>query len=42
MERSRGVELSKLWDGMSGPEKFQVVRQLVTFKKALVSSHFPM
>ncbi|KAE8151530.1 phosphotransferase enzyme family protein [Aspergillus avenaceus] len=42
MERSRGLELSKLWDQLPGSEKFQIVRQLVGFEKALTSSPFPM
>ncbi|KGO76261.1 Aminoglycoside phosphotransferase [Penicillium italicum] len=42
MERSRGVELSKLWDDIPGPDKLQIVRQLVVFEKALVSTRFPM
>ncbi|PWY89763.1 phosphotransferase enzyme family protein [Aspergillus heteromorphus CBS 117.55] len=42
MERSRGVELSKLWDDMPGPDKLQIVKQLVGFEKALVSTQFPM
>ncbi|PWY91337.1 hypothetical protein BO94DRAFT_573791, partial [Aspergillus sclerotioniger CBS 115572] len=42
MERSRGVELSRLWDDMPGSEKFQIVKQLVGFEKSLVSSQFPM
>lgn len=42
MERSRGVELSKLWDDMPGPEKLQIVQQLVGFEKSLVSTRFPM
>lgn len=42
MEKSRGVELSKLWDDIPGPDKLQIVRQLVEFEKALVSTQFPM
>ncbi|CAI7631491.1 unnamed protein product [Penicillium glandicola] len=42
MEKSRGVELSKLWDDMPGPDKFRIVQQLVGFEKALVSTPFPM
>ncbi|RAK95744.1 phosphotransferase enzyme family protein [Aspergillus ibericus CBS 121593] len=42
MEKSRGLELSKLWDGMPGSDKFQIVKQLVGFEKRLTSSRFPM
>ncbi|KAJ6149594.1 Aminoglycoside phosphotransferase [Penicillium samsonianum] len=42
MEKSQGVELSKLWDGIPGPDKLQIVQQLVEFEKALVSTRFPM
>ena len=42
MERSRGVELSKLWDDMPGPDKLQIVHRLAGFEKALVSTQFPM
>lgn len=42
MEKSRGVELSKLWDGTPGPDKLQIVQQLVEFEKALVSTRFPL
>lgn len=42
MERSRGVELSKLWDDIPGPDKLQIVRQLVGFEKTLVSTRFPV
>ncbi|KAJ5406111.1 hypothetical protein N7465_007395, partial [Penicillium sp. CMV-2018d] len=42
MERSRGVELGKLWDDIPGPDKFEIVQQLVGFEKALVSTRFPM
>lgn len=42
MERSDGLELSKVWDCMPGSNKFQIVRRLVEFEKALTSSHFPM
>ncbi|RJE21579.1 Phosphotransferase enzyme family [Aspergillus sclerotialis] len=42
MERSRGVELSKIWDDIRGIDKFQILKQLVGFEKALVSSRFPM
>ncbi|GAB1217885.1 hypothetical protein ATERTT37_007128 [Aspergillus terreus] len=42
MERSQGVELSKHWDEIRGPAKFEIVKQLVQFEKSLSSSHFPM
>ncbi|KAG2420999.1 hypothetical protein HFD88_000614 [Aspergillus terreus] len=42
MERSQGVELSKHWDELRGPAKFEIVKQLVQFEKSLSSSHFPM
>ncbi|KAJ5972391.1 Aminoglycoside phosphotransferase [Penicillium vulpinum] len=42
MEKSPGVELSKMWDDISGPEKLQIVQQLVEFEKALVSTRFPI
>ena len=42
MERSRGIELSKFWNDMPGSDKLQIVKQLVEFEKALVSTRFPM
>ncbi|KAJ6186450.1 hypothetical protein N7519_007751, partial [Penicillium mononematosum] len=42
MERSRGVELGKLWDDLPGPDKFEIVQKLVGFEKVLVSTRFPM
>lgn len=42
MERSRGVELGKLWDDIPGPDKFEIVQQLVGFEMALVSIRFPI
>ncbi|OQE93061.1 hypothetical protein PENNAL_c0006G00637 [Penicillium nalgiovense] len=42
MERSRGVKLGKLWDDIPGPDKFEIVQQLVGFEKALVSIRFPI
>ncbi|KAJ5783417.1 Aminoglycoside phosphotransferase [Penicillium psychrosexuale] len=42
MEKSRGVELSKLWDDLRGPDKLQIVQKLAEFEKALVSTPFPM
>ena len=42
MERSRGVELSKIWGDIPGTDKFQILKQLVGFEKALVFSRFPM
>jgi hypothetical protein len=42
MERSRGIELSKVWGDLSGPDKFEIVKKLVGFEKSFVSSRFPM
>ncbi|KAH7359797.1 phosphotransferase enzyme family protein [Pyrenochaeta sp. MPI-SDFR-AT-0127] len=42
MERSRGVELGKVWDDMSWEERLEVVRALVGYEKAFVSAKFPM
>ncbi|KAJ5375106.1 Aminoglycoside phosphotransferase [Penicillium concentricum] len=42
MEKSQGVELSKLWDDILGPDKLGIFQQLVDFEKALVSPQFPM
>jgi hypothetical protein len=42
MERSGGVELSKIWDKLSWEERLEVVRTLVGYEKAFVSATFPM
>lgn len=42
MERSRGIELGKIWDDLPGPDKFEIIKKLVEFDKALVSTQFPM
>ena len=42
MERSRGIELGKIWDDLPGPDKFEIVKKLAGFEKAFVSTRFPM
>lgn len=42
MERSRGIELSKIWDDLPGTDKFQIVKKLVGFEKGFLSTRFPM
>jgi hypothetical protein len=42
MERSRGIELGKIWDDLPGLDKFEIVKKLVGFEKAYVSTRFPM
>jgi hypothetical protein len=42
MERSRGVELGKIWDEMSWNERLEIVRTLVGYEKTFVSASFPM
>jgi len=42
MDRSRGVELSRVWPEMSWDERFEVVETLVGYKKAYASAKLPM
>ncbi|KAF2132436.1 phosphotransferase enzyme family protein [Dothidotthia symphoricarpi CBS 119687] len=42
MERSGGVELSKIWDNMPWGQRLEIVRTLVGYEKAFVSASFPM
>jgi hypothetical protein len=42
MERSRGVELGKLWPAMSWEDRLEVVRTLLGYDKALASANLPM
>ncbi|RMZ84963.1 hypothetical protein DV738_g299, partial [Chaetothyriales sp. CBS 135597] len=42
MERVSGIELDKVWDGMSGKEKFEVVQQLAQYDAAFATSNLPM
>ena len=42
MERSRGIELGKIWDDLPGPDKFEIVKKLAGFEKVFVSTRFPM
>jgi len=42
MERSRGVELSKLWNDMSWEERLEVLSTLVGYEKAFVNAKLPM
>lgn len=42
MERSGGVELSKIWQDIPWEERLELVRTLVGYEKAFVSANFPM
>ena len=42
MERSRGVELGKVWDEMSWEARLQIVESLVRYDKAFVLANLPM
>jgi len=41
MEKCPGIELSRLWDDMSGKQKIDIVKQLATFSAQLSKAHFP-
>ncbi|KAF2130889.1 kinase-like protein [Dothidotthia symphoricarpi CBS 119687] len=41
MEKCSGVELGRLWDGMSGTQRIDIVRQLATFSARLSKARFP-
>ena len=40
MEKIPGVELEKLWDDMTGRQKYEIVEQLVGFEKSFASTAF--
>ncbi|KAK2750954.1 hypothetical protein FQN57_000029 [Myotisia sp. PD_48] len=43
MERSRGIQLSKVWETLKGPEKLEIVNQIAGFKRSMVSAtHFSL
>ena len=42
MERSRGVELGKIWHDMPWDQRLEVVRTLAGYEKAFASANFPM
>lgn len=42
MERSRGVELTKIWNDMPWEERLEVIRTLVGYEKGFVSANLPM
>jgi len=42
MERSAGTELGKLWQNISGPQKHEVLKALVSYEIALSSAEMPM
>ena len=42
MERSAGVELGKVWDGMSWKERLEIVKTIVGYEKAFASASLPM
>ncbi|KAF2755863.1 kinase-like protein [Pseudovirgaria hyperparasitica] len=42
MERSKGIELGKIWENMPGKDKFEIVRSLVGYEKAMYSVNSPM
>ncbi|CAE7207584.1 hypothetical protein P3342_011188 [Pyrenophora teres f. teres] len=42
MERSKGIELGKLWDGMRGQEKHEILKALVDYEVTLSSADWPM
>lgn len=40
MEKIPGVELEKLWDDMTGRQKYEIVKQLIGFEKSFASTSF--
>lgn len=41
MEKCPGIELSHVWDDISGKQRVDVVRQLATFTARLSKARFP-
>lgn len=41
MEQCEGVELDKVWDGMSWDDRFEIVSTLAGYEKAFVSAEMP-
>lgn len=41
MEKGPGIELSHVWDELTGREEIQVVKQLATFTARLSNARFP-
>jgi len=41
MEKCPGIELGRVWDGLTGKEKVEIVRQLATYSAQLSSARFP-
>ena len=40
MEKMPGVELEKLWEDITGREKYEIVKQVVGFEKIFASTRF--
>ncbi|KAL5395434.1 hypothetical protein PMIN03_013022 [Paraphaeosphaeria minitans] len=41
MEKCPGIELGRLWDGISGKQRIDIIRQLATFSARLSKARFP-
>lgn len=41
MEKCPGIELSRIWDELTGKEKIEIVKQLATFTARLSNARFP-
>lgn len=42
MEKAPGVELGKLWEDLTGRQRYEVVKQIVGYEKAFASTRFTM
>ena len=40
MEKMPGIELEKLWEDITGREKYEIVKQVVGFEKKFASTRF--
>jgi hypothetical protein len=41
MEKMAGVELERVWEDLTGPEKFDIIEQVVGFQASFASTRFP-
>ena len=40
MEKAPGIELERLWEDMTGRQKYEIVKQLVGFERSFASTRF--
>ena len=40
MEKVRGIELEKLWEDITGRQKYEIVKQLVGIEKSFAATRF--